>query len=54
MRRFAELDEREILALAVALEEEHGRIYADYVDGLKETFPASSRMARRRPSSSTS
>ena len=25
MRRFAELDEREILALAVALEEEHGR-----------------------------
>ena len=41
MRQFADLNEREILALAISLEEEHGRIYADYADGLKESFPAS-------------
>ena len=41
MRRFKDLDEREILALAISLEEEHGRIYAEYAAGLRETFPAS-------------
>ena len=41
MRRFSDLDEREILALAIALEEEHGRIYADYAAGLAQEFPAS-------------
>ena len=44
MRAFAELSEREILALAIALEEEHGRIYADYADGLKESYPASAQV----------
>lgn len=44
MRTFAELDEREILALAIALEEEHGRIYADYADGLKDSYPASAKV----------
>lgn len=44
MRRFAELDEREILALAIALEEEHGRIYAEYALGLAENFPASAKV----------
>ena len=44
MRNFAELSEREILALAIGLEEEHGRIYADYADGLKDTFPASAKV----------
>jgi rubrerythrin len=38
------LDEREILALAIGLEEEHGRIYADYADGLKDTYPASAQV----------
>ena len=33
-----------MLALAISLEEEHGRIYADYADGLKETFPASAKV----------
>ena len=33
-RRFTDLDQREILALAISLEEEHGRIYADYAAGL--------------------
>lgn len=38
-RRFRELSEREILALAISLEEEDGRIYADFADGLRETYP---------------
>lgn len=44
MRTFAELTSQEILALAISLEEEHGRIYADYADGLKDTFPASAKV----------
>lgn len=44
MKRFADLTEQEILALAISLEEEHGRIYADYADGLKDTFPASAKV----------
>jgi len=44
MRRFSELDEREILALAISLEEEHGRIYTEYAEGLKENYPASARI----------
>jgi erythrin-vacuolar iron transport family protein len=41
MRSFESLDEREILALAVSLEEEDERIYADFAEGLRHTFPAS-------------
>ncbi len=44
MKKFADLSEQEILALAISLEEEHGRIYADYADGLKDTFPASAKV----------
>jgi rubrerythrin len=44
LRNFADLGEREILALAVSLEEEHGRIYTEYAHGLAETFPASAKM----------
>jgi rubrerythrin len=43
-RNFKDLSEREILALAIALEEEDGKIYGDFVDGLRETYPASARM----------
>src|ERR1700689_3573825 len=39
MRSFQSLDQREILALAVALEEEHARIYDDFAEGLRENFP---------------
>jgi rubrerythrin len=39
MRSFQSLDQREILALAVGLEEEHARIYGDFADGLREHFP---------------
>lgn len=41
MRQFSELGEKDILALAITLEEEHSRIYSDYADGLKDNFPAS-------------
>jgi rubrerythrin len=44
MKTFGELTEQEILALAISLEEEHGRIYADYADGLKDTFPSSAKV----------
>jgi len=39
-KNFKDLSEREILALAVSLEEEDGRIYADFADGLRESYPA--------------
>jgi erythrin-vacuolar iron transport family protein len=44
MRNFSELTEREVLALAIANEEEDGRIYLDVAEGLREEYPASSRM----------
>lgn len=43
-KNFKDLTEREILALAIALEEEDGRIYGDFVDGLSETYPATAKM----------
>lgn len=44
MRRFTELDEREVLALAIANEEEDGRIYGDYAERLRADYPATSAM----------
>ncbi|MCW3477822.1 iron exporter MbfA [Limobrevibacterium gyesilva] len=41
MRNFDELTEKEILALAIASEEEDGRIYADFAEGLRADYPAS-------------
>src|SRR2546423_8148313 len=41
MRTFHNLSEREILALAISLEEEDKRIYADFAEGLRQSFPAS-------------
>jgi rubrerythrin len=46
VRQFAQLSDREILALAISLEEEHARIYSDYADGLAENFPASAQVFR--------
>lgn len=43
-RNFKDLSEREILALAISLEEEDGRIYGDFADGLRDTYPASARI----------
>lgn len=44
MRAFNELDEREILALAISSEEEDGRIYLDFAEGLREEYPDSARV----------
>ncbi len=40
MRSFDSLSEREVLALAISLEEEDERVYADFADGLRDDFPA--------------
>src|SRR5215472_3399501 len=41
MKSFEKLTEREVLALAISLEEEDERVYADFAEGLRENFPAS-------------
>ena len=40
MRNFSDLTEREILALAIANEEEDGRIYMDLAEGLRTDYPS--------------
>jgi len=44
MRHFKTLTEQEILALAISLEEEHERIYSDYVEALREHFPSTAEL----------
>src|SRR6202158_2129046 len=41
MKNFENLTQREILALAISLEEEDERIFADFAEGLRQDFPAS-------------
>src|SRR5690348_6764672 len=43
-KNFKELSEREILAVAISLEEEDSRVYGDFADGLRETYPATAKM----------
>jgi rubrerythrin len=44
MKRFADLTEQEILALAITNEEEDGRIYRGFAEGLRKQFPASAKV----------
>lgn len=44
MKRFADLSEQEILALAISNEEEDSRIYRGFAEGLRESFPASAQV----------
>ncbi|MBV8615719.1 MAG: rubrerythrin [Acetobacteraceae bacterium] len=44
MRDLSQLSEREVLALAIANEEEDGRIYTDIAEGLREDYPASAKL----------
>jgi len=44
MRTFESLTEREVLALAIALEEEDERVYGDFADGLRENYPSTAEM----------
>src|SRR5437870_8120966 len=41
MKDFHSLSQQEILALAISLEEEDERVYADFAEGLRQDFPAS-------------
>jgi len=43
-RRFADLSEREILALAISSEEDDARIYRTYADRLRDEFPDTARL----------
>ena len=47
MRSFDSLTEREILALAITSEEEDGRIYGDFVESLRETYPETADLFRK-------
>src|ERR1700680_4653343 len=44
MKKFEELSEREVLALAISLEEEDERVYSDFAEGLRQDYPASAAM----------
>jgi rubrerythrin len=44
MKKFQDLTEREVLALAISLEEEDERVYSDFAEGLRPDFPASAAM----------
>src|SRR5271157_1132265 len=43
-KNFKDLIEQEILALAISLEEEDERVYSDFAEGLRETYPATAKM----------
>ena len=40
LKRFKDLTEREILAIAISNEEEDGRIYGEFADALRESYPS--------------
>ena len=40
LKRFKDLTEKEILALAISSEEEDGRIYGEFADALRDSYPA--------------
>jgi len=44
MKRFADLSEQEVLALAISNEEEDSRIYRDFAEGLRPGFPDTAKM----------
>jgi erythrin-vacuolar iron transport family protein len=44
MKNFSDLSEQELLALAIALEEEDSRTYSDLVEAMRETYPGTARM----------
>src|SRR5258708_34689728 len=44
LKKFKDLTEKEILAIAIAAEEEDGRIYGDVADALREDYPSTAEM----------
>src|SRR6202035_1831591 len=43
-KAFKDLTEKEIVALAISSEEEDGRIYGEFADALRESYPATATM----------
>jgi erythrin-vacuolar iron transport family protein len=43
-KNFKDLSEREVLALAISLEEEDARIYEEFSEGLRDRYPATAKM----------
>src|SRR5256886_17642527 len=44
LKKFKDLSEKEILAIAIAAEEEDGRIYGEFADALREEYPSTAQM----------
>jgi rubrerythrin len=44
VKRFKDLSERELLALAISLEEEDERVYGDFAEGFREHYPATAQL----------
>ena len=44
LKKFKDLTEKEILAIAIAAEEEDGRIYGEFADALRDEYPATAEM----------
>src|SRR6267143_4148338 len=44
LKKFKDLTEKEILAIAIAAEEEDGRIYGEFADALREDYPSTAEM----------
>ena len=44
MKNFADLSEREVLAIAIAAEEEDSRIYTTFAEDLAERYPDSAKL----------
>jgi erythrin-vacuolar iron transport family protein len=47
VRSFKSLSPQELLALAISLEEEDARIYADFADAVKDNYPATTKVLTR-------
>jgi erythrin-vacuolar iron transport family protein len=44
MKNFSDLNEQELLALAITLEEEDNRTYSDLAEAMRESYPGTARM----------
>src|SRR5258707_2919602 len=44
LKKFKDLTEKEILAVAIAAEEEDGRIYGEFADALRDEYPSTAQM----------
>src|SRR5437868_12824716 len=44
LKKFKDLSEKEILAIAISAEDEDGRIYGEFADALREEYPSTAYM----------